>query len=146
MHFWVLWRFPRRTVRSCIFFKVLAAVVAVFAVIENSYACIKRIRTHRSGGLRPRDMRGVWCRPEDGHHRYEYKCSRPGRQGICIAAATPAAAPRSSESEILGVAALPRSPGSAGTADLFPRLQPEQAPTPMLLQRRHWVAPVLRSI
>ena len=83
-------------------------------------------------------------RPEDGHHRY--KCSRPGRQDISIAAATPAAAPRSSESEILGVAALPRSPVSAGTADLFPRLQPEQAPTPMLLQRRHWDAPVLRSI
>ena len=29
-------------VRSCIFFKVLAAVVAVFAVIENSYACPPR--------------------------------------------------------------------------------------------------------
>ena len=53
--------------RSCIFFKVLAAVVAVFAVIENSYACNKRIRTHRSGVLRPRER----CRPPRSYFESE---------------------------------------------------------------------------
>lgn len=40
---WELWRFRRRMVRSSIFFKVSSRGCRGFAVIENSYACKKRI-------------------------------------------------------------------------------------------------------